>query len=151
MKSALCLLAAFLSVTTPLPAQERQERFHLNEGGENQVGYTQAVRVGNTLYISGSVGRGATMEAQMESAYANIQRTLEHYGASMADVVRETVYTRDMEALQRAIPVRKRIYGERFPAATWVQVTRLFAESILLEIETTAVIGSAPAPGTPNQ
>lgn len=145
-RTPLVAAAALLALAAPLAAQDRQQPFNLDAEGENGIGYTQAIRVGDVLYLSGTVGRGATLEEQMASAYRNIARTLEHYGATLADVVRETIYTTDMEALQRAIPARKVIYGNRFPAATWVQVERLFSPPILLEIEITAVIGSGTAP-----
>jgi 2-iminobutanoate/2-iminopropanoate deaminase len=145
-RASLAALAAVLALGTALSAQDRQQPFNLNPGPENQVGYTAAVRVGNVLYLSGAGGGGATLEEQMTSAYASIAQTLQHYGATLSDVVRETVYTTDMAALQRSIPVRKRIYGDRFPAATWVQIDRLFLESMQIEIEVTAVIGSAPSP-----
>lgn len=118
--------------------------YHEYPAGEREWGYAQAIVVGNTIYVSGAVAAGPTMEAQVAAIYARLSRTLTRHGFTLRDVVKETVYTRDMPALAAANAVRKRAYGDHTPAATWVEITRLLSEGAMVEIEVTAVRGSPP-------
>ena len=142
----LLLMLPLLSATA-LPAQDlRKEKLNLGPW-ENEIGYAQAIRVGNTLYISGSVGTGAMPEA-INSAFGSIKATLAHYGLDFRHVVKENAYTTDIEALKAAQDVRKAYYGIDFPAATWVQVGRLYMPEAVLEVEVIAVFPESPAPET---
>ena len=137
---------ALLAFATTLQAQDlRKEKFNLGPW-EHEIGYTQAVRVGNTLYLSGSVGEGAMPQA-VDQAFGAIQKTLAHYGLDFRHVVKENAFTTDIEALKAANEVRKKYYGTDFPAATWVQISRLFSPQHVLEVEVTAVF----PPGGPAQ
>ncbi len=138
--------AAFLAMQLPLAALAADPAiFHLSEKGEKEWGYAQAVRVGNTLYLSGTTGRGATMADQVKNAYERIRRTLEHFGADFGDVVKETVFTTDIEALKAASATRKEFYAGRTPASSWIGIDRLFVPEIMVEIEVIAVLEDKPA------
>lgn len=112
------------------------------EGVVESIGYAQAIQVGNTIYVSGAVSPGAAMEEQVTGVYRSLARTLARFGATLNDVVKETAYTTDMEALKAANPARRTAYGMHSPAATWVQISRLYMETAKVEIEVTAVVGS---------
>jgi enamine deaminase RidA (YjgF/YER057c/UK114 family) len=56
----------------------------------------------------------------------------------LANVVRENVYATDLDAFIRNKEIRKEFYGQVLPAATWVQVPRLYLPSFVVEIEVTA-------------
>jgi enamine deaminase RidA (YjgF/YER057c/UK114 family) len=131
--AAIVLLSS--CATTPAPVA--RSCFHLSEAIETQIGYCQAVRVGNTLHISGSVGKGE-MAAAMRGAYGELKATLQANGLDFRDVVKENVYTTDLDAFIKNKDVRKEFYGAVFPAATWVQVQRLYSPSFVVEIEVTA-------------
>jgi 2-iminobutanoate/2-iminopropanoate deaminase len=116
---------------------------------EKAFAYSQAVRAGNLLFISGTVSWDADatpvavgdMRAQLQNVYEELKRTLEAHGASFADVAKETVYTRDMDALIAAAPTRAAYFKDCAPpASTWVQVSRLVHADLLLEVEMTAVL-----------
>ena len=120
--------------------------FHLN-GYEKDFGYSQAVLIGKTLYISGSVAVDANgrlvapgdMAGQMRAAYSNIRRTLAANNADFKEIVKETIYTTDMDALLKASDLRFEYYDkERLPTASWVQVQRLVDPGFLVEIEAVA-------------
>jgi 2-iminobutanoate/2-iminopropanoate deaminase len=120
--------------------------FHLNPY-EKDFGYSQAVLVDKTLYISGSVaadGNGrlvspGDMAGQMRAAYSNIRRTLAAHGADFEVVVKETIYTTDMDALLKASDLRFEYYNkERLPTTSWVQVQRLVDPGFLVQIEVVA-------------
>src|SRR6202035_3353179 len=90
---------------SPPPPMRGKQVFHLNPY-EKDFGYSQAVLIDKTLYISGSVavdqnGRlvaSGDMAGQMRAAYSNIRRTLAAHGAAFDEVVKETIYTTDMDA-----------------------------------------------------
>jgi len=104
--------------------------FHLNPY-EKDFGYSQAVLIDKTLYISGSVAADA--------AYSNIRRTLAAHGADFEEVVKETIYTTDMNALLKASDLRFEYYDkERLPTTSWLQVQRLVDPGFLVEIEVVA-------------
>lgn len=112
---------------------------------EQQIGYAQAIRAGHTIYISGTVGADEKgfpedLEAQMKLAYASIEKSLNHYGASFSNVVMERIYTTDMDGLIKCQETRKRIYGDWLPAATWVEVRRLYTLGAMIEIEVELVV-----------
>ncbi len=138
-------LAACEREQAPPPARVKQV-FHLNPY-EKDFGYSQGVLVDKTLYISGSMAADENgrlvapgdMAGQMRSAYANIRRSLAAHGAGFGEVVKETIYTTDMDALLKASDLRFEYYDkERLPTTSWVQVQRLVDPGFLVEIEVVA-------------
>ncbi|HEX7158999.1 MAG TPA: RidA family protein [Edaphobacter sp.] len=129
----LCLIAT-LAACSATPSRAQRSCFHRSEAIETEIGYCQAVRSGNRLYISGTVGQGA-MPAAVQSAYEHLKQTLEANGLTFHDVVKENVYTTDLDAFEKTKNIRKGFYGDSLPAATWVQVQRLFLPSLVVEVE----------------
>ena len=115
------------------------EVYHEHEW-EQSIGYASAVRVGRTLYLSGQTSGEAGMENQIQKIYEGLGKTLAHFGADFSCVVKENIYTKDIEALKASGAVRKKFYGDKFPAATWVQVSRLFSPEDLVEVELIAIL-----------
>ena len=121
--------------------------FHLREELEKSFSFCQAVKVGKTLYISGSVswdedgnvlGKG-DIKVQIRNVYNEIKKTLEAYGATFEDIVKETIFTKDMEALNEAAPIRAEFFKNfKPPASTWVGISQLAIPDTLIEIEAIA-------------
>lgn len=132
---------------------------------EAEYGYAQAVRSGDTIYLSGQLSHddggnivGATpldeegrvvdhsnMEIQMRQTYANAKKLLAKYGATLHDVVDEVLYVTDMDAaLAVAGPVRKEAYGVEKPdvASTILVTPRLALSPQLIEIKFVARVSS---------
>jgi 2-iminobutanoate/2-iminopropanoate deaminase len=121
---------------------------------EKDFYYAQAVRAGNTLYISGCVswdaegnvvGKG-DMKAQVHAVYTDLKQTLAAHGATFVHVVKENVFTTDMDALEANNDVRIGYYvndGSAPPASTWIGCTSLAAPGLMLEVECIAVLGPA--------
>ena len=92
---------------------------------DSSIGYTEAVLVDNVLYISGWLDKG-TIAEQLQGIYLNLGKILTAYGATYQNVVKETLFTTDMEAVKSNNEVRKVFYQGDYPAATWVQISRLY-------------------------
>ena len=116
-----------------------KKKWHWGRGqSDTSAGYAQAVLVNNVLYISGTVSRGTTMAEQLKGVYSSIERTLQQYGLTFQNVVKETLFTTDIEAVKQNNDVRKPFYKGDFPAATWVQISRLYMPTALVEVEVIA-------------
>jgi 2-iminobutanoate/2-iminopropanoate deaminase len=129
---ALSGCAAIAPSPPPTPAC-----FHDNEVIEKDIGFCQALRSGKTLHISGVPGAG-NMDAAVRNVYRRLDKVLAARGLKFKDVVKETVYTTDLDAFIKAKDIRKQFYGDALPAATWVQVHRLYLPQFVVEIELTA-------------
>ncbi|MFN2438987.1 MAG: RidA family protein [Chitinophagaceae bacterium] len=110
-----------------------KKKYQVSQG----AGYAQAVLVDNILYVSGTVASG-DMAAQLKGAYSKIEGTLKAYGATFQNVVKENLYTTDIEAVKSNNEVRKAFYKGDYPATTWVQFSRLFMPQALVEVEVIA-------------
>lgn len=112
-------------------------------------GYSHAIQVDRTLYISGqipldmelkSVGEG-DIAAQTDLAYANMQKVLEEAGGSMRNVVMLNIYCTDLDEYDKHTrPIRKKYFGDYYPATTAVEVKRLYRPEYMIEIEAVAVL-----------
>jgi 2-iminobutanoate/2-iminopropanoate deaminase len=106
---------------------------------DTSVGYAEAVLVDNVLYISGAVGKG-TIAEQLNGIYVFLEKTLKAHGATFQNVVKETLFTTDMNAVRANNEVRKAFYKGDFPAATWVQVSRLYSARPDAQIEVELIV-----------
>lgn len=143
LKAALVLLIFALGITSSLFAQSKlpalqKEKFQLNKEGEQALGYTQAVKVGKTLYISG-FATGGDVPTQIKNVYEGLGKVLENYGLGYEHVVKENLYTTNMEEFKKFLELRKAFFKEDYPAATWLEVKGLYDPSLKLEVEFIAV------------
>ena len=117
---------------------------------EQEYGYSQSIRVGDTIYLAGQISHDSKgdvvgvgdMEAQMRQAYANVQKLLAEYGATMDDVVDEVVFVTDMQdAFEAATKCRKEIFsGQPVVASTIVEIKKLAFPELLIEIKCVAKV-----------
>jgi len=110
---------------------------------EADIGYSAVVESHNQLHISGVACAGENMDAAVSSCYKEIEGILKKFNLTFGDIVKETIYTLDIEALKRAIPVRKAFYNNQFPAASWIQISRLYNPDQIVEIELVANLPAA--------
>ncbi len=115
---------------------------------EPVVGYSRAVRVGQTVYVSGTtatdehggiVGRGDPY-AQARQALLNIERALTTAGAAMTDVVRTRIFVTRIQDWKEIGRAHGEIFGTIRPATTLVAVHSLIDPDMLVEIEAEAVV-----------
>ena len=110
--------------------------------------YTDAVRAGDLLFVSGCVpvdseGKlvgGGDVVAQTRQALENVGRVLEAAGVTFADVAKVTVYLTDVDDRPRINPARREFFGETRPASTLVEVSRLAIPGAKVEIEAVAIV-----------
>jgi enamine deaminase RidA (YjgF/YER057c/UK114 family) len=133
---AFLLLSACAATRSTAPTMAKA-CYHRNATVEIDIGYCEALRSGNTLHISGSVGSG-DMPSAMHKAYDTIKQTLAANGLEFRHVVKENVFATDLDAFIQNKEIRKEYYGTDLPAATWVQVQRLYLPAFVVEVEVTA-------------
>jgi 2-iminobutanoate/2-iminopropanoate deaminase len=109
--------------------------------------YTDAVRAGDLLFVSGCLGVdgdgrlvGADVVTQSRQVLANVGAILAAAGATFADVVRVTVYLTDIADRVRINPVREEVFGDVRPASTLVEVSALALPGAKVEIDAVAVL-----------
>ncbi|GAA6186864.1 MULTISPECIES: Rid family hydrolase [Alteromonadaceae] len=107
---------------------------------ENETGYSQVVKHGNTLYVSGITSEKTTFDGQIDDIYTNIKKMLADYGVGMDAIVKEVIFTTDIEGLRAAIATRKAHFNGKYPSSTWVEVKGLWSKSHLLEVEIVAAL-----------
>ncbi|HCV16148.1 MAG TPA: RidA family protein [Rikenellaceae bacterium] len=113
----------------------KKEKWHWNNTQQDTLtGYAQVVKVDNILYISGVVSSELTPTG-IDRVYKALEFVLKSNGATFQNVVKENLYTTDIEEVKKCNYIRKRYYNSDYPAATWVQITRLFMENAKLEVE----------------
>jgi 2-iminobutanoate/2-iminopropanoate deaminase len=109
---------------------------------ESQFGYSQAMQVGETLYISGQLSHDDSgnmigvgdFELQMKTSLANLDRILEHFGATRNQVVETTVLFRNLrEDFDTAARHHREYFGEHRPTCTVMEVPDLAIPEQLLE------------------
>ena len=137
MKNLILFATLFISVQ--LSAQDntiKKEKWHWGNAlkQDTSAGYVQVVKVENVLYISGAVARDVTPEG-ITRVYKSLENSLKSFGATFQNVVKENLYTTDMEAMKKYNDARKVFYNGDFPAATWMGVARLFMADAKLEVE----------------
>jgi 2-iminobutanoate/2-iminopropanoate deaminase len=110
--------------------------------------YTDAVRAGGLLFVSGIVavdadGRlvgGDHVVAQARQVFANIGEILAAAGCAFADVVKVTVYLTDVDDRPLVNPVRQEVFGSTRPASTLIEVSRLAVPGAKIEVDAVALI-----------
>ncbi|HIE1294872.1 MULTISPECIES: RidA family protein [Burkholderia] len=120
-----------------------RKRISTGSPWEPKVGYSRAVVVDNTIYISGTAGKGADVYAQTRDALATIDRVLADSGFSLSDVVQSRLVVADFDNWEAAARAHGEIYGDIRPAFSLVHALPFVDPDILVEVEAIAVRAAA--------
>lgn len=125
--------------------RERQ-RYSSGMKWERVVGYSRAVRVGDRIYVTGTtatdengdiVGVGDAY-AQTVQTIQNIERALRALGAGLENVVRTRMFVTDISRWEEYGRAHGEFFGDVLPATTMVEISKLIAPQMLIEIEADA-------------
>lgn len=125
---------------------DQSRTFNYGVFWEEEYGYSQAVRVGSTIYISGQLAHDAEgnfigegdFKAQLDAAFENLDKVLAHFGASRSQVVEDTVMVVGLqENFDELVAAHKAYFGDHRPASTAFGVTALAFPEQLFEIAAT--------------
>ncbi len=115
---------------------------------EDIVGYSRAVKVGNTIEVTGTVADhegqllgGNDPYLQTKYALDKIKATLESAGATIEDVVRTRLFVTNIDDWEAIGKAHQEVFGTIKPCTTMVEISRLIDKKYLVEIEATAIMG----------
>ena len=124
-------------------SNQKPEYFLLRPEVEKAFGYSHAVKIGDSIKISGAVSMDdegnptavGDFKQQMKNCYSDLGKILKHYGCTFDDVVVENVFTTNMTKFLEVAGYRTEIYKNYFPTGSWLGVKELALPEFLIEIE----------------
>ena len=131
-----------------ITVEERAGRRCASSGSkwEPLMGYSRAVRAGNLIAVTGSVGVNAdgtyskSLAEQAARSLAIIRAAVEALGGTLEQVIRTRMYVTDVSRWEEVALVHGAAFGDIRPATTIVEVARLIDAEALIEIEADAVV-----------
>ena len=125
----------------------RRTNYSSGSPWEDKVGYSRAVRIGNTVEVTGTVAddRGKLIGqsdpyAQTKFALSKIERVLNEAGARLSDVIRTRIFVTNIDQWEEIGRAHQEVFGKIMPATTMVEISRFIGPDYLVEIEATAII-----------
>lgn len=126
------------------------ERINFSSGAkwEDIVGYSRAVKIGNTIEVTGTVAAdennnlvgGNSAYDQTHFIIQKIESVLQRAGASLKDVVRTRMFVTDISRWEEYGRAHGGFFKDIRPCTTMIEVSKLIAPEYLIEIEATAIV-----------
>ena len=118
---------------------------------EDKMGYFRAVRIGNTIEVSGTVAIVDGEKVKATDAYAQtvnilerVQVVLEDLKVSMEDVIRTRIFTTDITTFEDVAKAHAQFFKDIKPTTGFYEISKLVAPEYLVEIEFTAIATEKP-------
>ena len=126
----------------------KRETYSTGSKWEPIIGYSRAIKAGQFVFVSGTTASGPDGKlvgigdpgAQTTQIMKNIENALKQLGASMADVVRTTIYLTDISQWEAVGKAHGAFFTENRPATAILEVSKLISPEMLVEIEADAIV-----------
>ncbi|MCJ0620522.1 RidA family protein [Haloarcula hispanica] len=126
----------------------RRERTSTGTVWEQQVGYSRAIRTGDTVHVAGTIATddGGEVVApgdpyeQTKHAFGIVEDALASLDAAIEDVVQTRMYVTDIDDQERVGEAHSEFFGDVRPAATMVEVSGLATPEAVVEVEAVAQV-----------
>ena len=137
-----------MSTDIKITVHERAGRRCASSGSkwEPIIGYSRAVRSGNIIAVTGTVGVNAdgpypkTMPEQTRRSLQIIRTAVESLGGRLDQVIRTRMFVTDIRQWEEVAGAHGEVFGEIRPATTIVEIARLIDDEAKIEIEADAVV-----------
>lgn len=129
--------------------EPRAERIRTDPDPFEPFCLSQGFRIGDMIFLSGQaamdlegniIGVG-DFDAQADQVFRNIAQLLDKAGASLADVIKVTIYLTDMSQFPKVVELRRKWFTAPYPADTIVEVRALALPELMIEIDAIAIAG----------
>ncbi len=107
---------------------------------EDIVGYSRAIKVGDTIEISGTTAKGANEYEQTVAIIKIAEKALKEVGADLSHVIRTRMYCTDISKWELIGKAHGEFFGSTRPVTTMVEVSKLISPEMLVEIEFSAIV-----------
>ncbi|GAA4278760.1 RidA family protein [Aquimarina mytili] len=107
---------------------------------EDIVGYSRAIKVGNTIEIAGTTAEGKDEYEQTVAIIKIAEKALKELGADLSNVIRTRMYCTNISNWEKIGKAHGEFFREIKPTATMVEVSKLISPNILVEIEFSAIL-----------
>ncbi len=138
---SIAVLVLFPACAFAQTGKFQKEYINPGPGYANVVAITSGTI--KTIHVSGQTGEGNDLEAQIKSAFDNLEKQLKDAGADLSDIVKMTTYIvkykeSDLDVFRK---VRGEVLGKNdYPANTLLGVYSLYKDQYLVELEAVAMI-----------
>ncbi len=118
----------------------KRENISSGSPWEDKIGYSRAVKIGNTLELSGTTAPGETIYEQTKAVIELAKKVLEENNSSLEQVVRTRIFTTDISQWEEIGKAHGEFFSAIKPVTTMVEVSKLIDPAIKVEVEFSAVV-----------
>lgn len=129
----------------------KRENILTGSSWEEKMGYCRAVRIGNSIEVSGTVAIVDGEKVKADDAYAQtinimerVEKVLEDLKVSMDDVIRTRIFTTDISTFEAVARAHSKFFKDIKPATGFYEISKLVSPEYLVEIEFTAIATEKP-------